>query len=146
MTIQEYLDTYAAAGRRAARYRKEYEAERKKLGTIRSGVGDGTPRSGKISKPTEQQATRLAAKAEKWKEAELEEIRIQQEIAALIARVPEPYGTILYARYIEGKEWEEVGDAVGFSERHARRLHDRALEIIGEIERCPPMSVEDVLL
>ena len=130
MTIQEYLEEYKKAGNRAERYRKEYEAERKKLGTVRAGVGDGTPRSGKISKPTEQQATRLAEKAEKWKEAELEEIRIQQEIVALICKVPEPYGTILYARYIEGKEWEDVGAEVGYTGRHCRNLHGIALDLL----------------
>lgn len=130
MTIQEYLEEYKKAGNRAERYRKEYEAERKKLGTVRAGVGDGTPRSGKISKPTEQQAMRLAAKAEKWKEAELEEIRIQQEIAAFIAKVPEPYGTVLYARYIECKEWEDVGAEIGYTGRHCRNLHGTALELL----------------
>lgn len=130
MTIQEYLEEYKKAGERAKRYWKEYKAERKKLGTVRSGVGDGTPRSGKISKPTEVQALRLAAKAEKWKKAALEEIRIQQEIVALICKVPEPYGTILYARYIEGKEWEDVGAEVGYTGRHCRNLHGIALDLL----------------
>jgi len=130
MTIQEYLEEYKKAGKRAERYRKEYEAEQKKLGTIRSGVGDGTPRSGKISKPTEAQALRLAAKAKKWKEAELDELELRNEIFELIHSVPDPYGAVLYERYIEGKEWEEVGDAVGYTGRHCQNLHKEALEIL----------------
>ena len=130
MTIQEYLEEYKKAGKRAERYRKEYEAEQKKLGTIRSGVGDGTPRSGKISKPTEAQALRLAAKAEKWKVAELDELELRNEIAELIHSVPDPYGAVLYERYIEGKEWEDVGAAVGYTGRHCRNLHEEALQLL----------------
>ena len=130
MTIQEYLEEYKKAGKRAERYRKEYEAEQKKLGTIRSGVGDGTPRSGKISKPTEAQARRLAAKAEKWKVAELDELELRNEIVELIHSVPDPYGAVLYERYIEGKEWEEVGAAVGYTGRHCRNLHEEALQLL----------------
>lgn len=130
MTIQEYLEEYKKAGKRAERYRKEYEAEQKKLGTIRSGVGDGTPRSGKISKPTEAQALRLAAKAEKWKEAELDELELRNEIVELIHSVPDPYEAVLYERYIEGKEWEDVGAAVGYTGRHCRNLHEEALGLL----------------
>jgi len=130
MTIQEYLEEYKKAGKRAERYRKEYEAEQKKLGTIRSGVGDGTPRSGKISKPTEAQALRLAAKAEKWKVAELDELELRNEIVELIHSVPDPYGAVLYERYIEGKEWKDVGAAVGYTGRHCRNLHEEALQLL----------------
>lgn len=128
--LEKYLEEYKKAGERADLYLKEYNAEKQRLGEIRSGVGDGTPRSGKISKPTEAQALRLAAKAEKWKKAALDELELRNEIAELIHSVPNPYRAILYERYIEGKEWEDVGAAVGYTGRHCQNLHKEALEIL----------------
>lgn len=128
--LEKYLEEYKKAGERADLYLKEYKAEKQRLGEIRAGVGDGTPRSGKISKPTEAQALRLAAKAEKWKKAALDELELRNEIAELIHSVPNPYRAILYERYIEGKEWEEVGAAVGYTGRHCRNLHEEALELL----------------
>ena len=133
MTIQEYLEQYADAGKRAARYRKEYEAERKKLGTVRAGVGDGTPRSGKISKPTEQQATRLAEKAEKWKEAELDAIEKRQQVFDVVIQIPGIEGDVLYHKYIKLMKWEEIALELHYSVRGIWYAHGRALRMVEEI-------------
>lgn len=142
MTAKEYLQQYGEAVRIAERLKTEYDQELLKIDAIRSPLGgDGTPHGSGISKATENKAIRLADKALELKDAELEAIRIRQEVFDLIRKVPGEKGDVLYERYInlvEDKEtgrlrlktWDEVAEAVKYSKRHARNLHDEALEVV----------------
>ena len=142
MTAKEFLQQYGEAVRIAERIKTEYDQERDLIDSVRSALGgDGVPHGGGISKATENKAIKLADKALELKDAELEAIRIRQKVFDVIRTVPGEKGDVLYERYInlvEDKEtgrlrlktWDEVAEAVKYSKRHARNLHDEAIDIV----------------
>ena len=131
MTAKEFLQQYGEAVRIAERIKTEYDQERDLIDSVRSALGgDGVPHGGGISKATENKAIRLADKALELKDAELEAIRIRQKVFDVIRTVPGEKGDVLYERYINLKSWDEVADSVGYSKRHARNLHDEAIDIV----------------
>lgn len=143
MTAKEYLQQYADAARVVRRLRIEYEEELVLIDNIQSPLGgDGTPRTGAISKSVEDKAIRLADKALELKEAELEAIRIRQEVFDVINKIPGEPGEVLYFRYVQLKSWGEISDIVGYSKRHIGRLHAEGL---AQVQKCPFMSSSDVI-
>ena len=133
MTAKEYLKQYKEECLRVRRYQEEYDAELLLIDTVRStSDNDGMPHGSGISKPTEQKAIRLAAKARELKDATLEAVRIRQEVFDLIKWIPGEKGDVLYERYINLKSWSEVAAAVGYSERHVYNIHREAL---AEVDR-----------
>ena len=131
MTAKEFLQQYGEAVRIAERIKTEYDQEQDLIDSVRSALGgDGTPHGGGISKATENKAIKLADKALELKDAELEAIRIRQKVFDVIRTVPGEKGDVLYERYINLKSWDEVADSVGYSKRHARNLHDEAIDIV----------------
>lgn len=46
---------------------------------------------------------------------------------------------VLFYRYIKGLSWREIGEKVGYDERHARRIHGWALSHlqIQDVLECP---------
>ena len=143
MTAKEYLQQYADAARVVRRLRIEYEEELDLIDNIHSPLsGDGTPRTGAISKSVENKAIRLADKALALKDAELEAIRIRQEVFDVINKIPGEAGEVLYLRYVQLKTWGEISDAVGYSKRHIGRLHAEGL---AQVQKCPFMSSHDVI-
>lgn len=133
MTAKEYLKQYEEACRQSLRYKTEYEAERERIDSIRSSLGgDGMPHGSGISRKTEDIAIELAEAALKWKTAELDAIRVRQEIFELISKVQGIEGEILYERYINLRKWEDICVIVHASWRHTHRMHARALNIVAE--------------
>ena len=131
MTAKEFLQQYGEAVRIAERIKTEYDQEQDLIDSVRSALGgDGVPHGGGISKATENKAIKLADKALELKDAELEAIRIRQKVFDVIRTVPGEKGDVLYERYINLKTWDEVADSVGYSKRHARNLHDEAIDIV----------------
>ena len=131
MTAKEFLQQYGEAVRIAERIKTEYDQEQDLIDSVRSALGgDGTPHGGGISKATENKAIKLADKALELKDAELEAIRIRQKVFDVIRTVPGEKGDVLYERYINLKSWDEVANSVGYSKRHARNLHDEAIDIV----------------
>ena len=131
MTAKEFLQQYGEAVRIAERIKTEYDQEQDLIDSVRSALGgDGTPNGGGISKATENKAIKLADKALELKDAELEAISIRQKVFDVIRTVPGEKGDVLYERYINLKSWDEVADSVGYSKRHARNLHDEAIDIV----------------
>lgn len=63
--------------------------------------------------------------------------RVECEVSAVIDRVPEPYRTLLYERYINGKTWEQVAVRMNYSYRHTTKLHGTALNILKDVLECP---------
>lgn len=131
MTAKEFLQQYGEAVRIAERVKTEYDQEQDLIDSVRSALGgDGTPHGGGISKAIENKAIKLADKALELKDAELEAISIRQKVFDVIRTVPGEKGDVLYERYINLKSWDEVADSVGYSKRHARNLHDEAIDIV----------------
>ena len=131
MTANEYLRQYEYATRRVARYQEEYNRESLLIDAVRSlSDNDGMPHGSGISKPTEDKAIRLADKALKWKQAELDAIEIRQEVFETICDIPDIEGDVLYERYIHLRKWEEICVRLNYSWHGIHSVHRRALSIV----------------
>ena len=131
MTAKEFLKQYEYADRRARRLRAEYEREVQLIDAIRSASdNDGMPHGTNISRPTEEKALKLADKALRWKEAELEAIAKRQEVFEVIYDIDGIEGEVLVERYINLRKWEEICILVHYSWQGVHKVHKRALFIV----------------
>ena len=67
--------------------------------------------------------------------------RLETEIACTIDRVPEPYRTLLYERYINGRTWEQIAVRLNYSYRRVTQLHGEALKLLKDCLEFPTQSV-----
>ena len=131
MTAKEFLKQYEYADRRARRLRAEYERELQLIDAIRSASdNDGMPHGSGTSRPTEDKALKLADKALRWKEAELEAIAKRQEVFDLIYDIDGIEGEVLIERYVNLRKWEEICILVHYSWQGVHKVHKRALFIV----------------
>jgi len=134
MTAKEYLRQFKEAERRVQIIRAEYLEQMEQIDNIRSSLGgDGLPRSGDIHKEVEAQAVRLAEKAEQLLQAEADALALRQEIFQTVQRVQGDPGNVLLERYVNLRKWEAIADALGYTERNCRYLHDKGLDIVEEM-------------
>lgn len=129
MTAKEFLKRYEHADLRALRYEEEYRREHELIGSISINY-DGMPHGNGISRKTENEALRLAEKAEKWVGAKLDAIRVRQEVFDLISDIDGVEGEILYQRYIKLLKWEAVCIVVHLSWYAVHDHHKKALAIV----------------
>lgn len=135
MTAKEYLRRYEYADLRAKRYEEEYRLEHELIGSI--GINyDGMPHGSGISRKTENEALRLAEKAERYVEARLDAIRIRQEVFDLIDGIDGIEGDVLYERYIKLHKWEEICVLLHYSWQGIHLVHRRALAIVESRLKC----------
>ena len=66
---------------------------------------------------------------------------LEQEIVQTISRIAEPYQTLLYERYINGKTFEQIAVYMAYSWRQIIRLHGQALRIAQDVIECHIPSV-----
>lgn len=134
MIAKEYLKQYKEATRRVEIIQREYDEEMDLIDNTRSSLGgDGLPRSGEISRKVENQAIKLAEKADELYQAQLAALRIQNKVFKTVMMVPGEAGSVLYERYIQLHKWEEISDNIGYSVRQTHNLHRQGLEAIEEI-------------
>lgn len=70
--------------------------------------------------------------------AEIERLTaLETEIIGVISHMPDPYQTLLYERYINGKTWEQVAVQMNYSYRHTTKLHGAALARLKDVLECP---------
>lgn len=129
MTAKEYLKRYEYADLRAKRYEAEYKLEHELIGSISINY-DGMPHGTGITRKTENEALRLAEKAERCVEARLDAIRIRQEVFDLISDIDGVEGEILFQRYINLYKWEAVCIMVHLSWYAVHDHHKKALAIV----------------
>lgn len=131
MTAKEYLKQYERAARRVQRYRQEYEDESTLIDAVRSlSDNDGMPHGSGISKPTEDKAIRLADKRLRLIKAELEALRVKQDVFDFICGIEGIEGEVLYHRYIRLLKWEQICLIINYSWPNTMRIHRRALDIV----------------
>ena len=131
MTAKEYLRQYEKAEHRARRYREEYENESLLIDAIRSlSNNDGMPHGSGISRPTEDKALRLVDKRLRLIDAEVEAMKIRQELFDFIDRIDGVEGDVLFERYINLRKWEEVCVVMNYSWNGIHKVHRRALAIV----------------
>lgn len=66
---------------------------------------------------------------------------LERDIVQTISRTAEPYRTLLYERYINGKTWEQIAVAMYYSYRGVTKMHGRALQALKECIEVPTPSV-----
>lgn len=140
MNANQYLKQYEYAVKRAARYRDEYERESLLIDAVRSlSDNDGMPHGSGISKPTEVKAVRLADKKLRLIDAQLEAIRLRQEIFDTVMGLDGLEADVLVERYLNLDEsghlqtWEVVCDRVHYSWPTVRTAWHRGLNMVDEI-------------
>ena len=138
MTAKEFLKRYEYADLRAKRYEDEYKLEHELIGSISINY-DGMPHGNGISRKTENDALKLAEKAERCVTARLDAIRVRQEVFDLISDIDGVEGEILYQRYIKLLKWEAVCIVVHLSWYAVHDHHKKALSIVQN--RLDKMSI-----
>ena len=138
MTAKEFLRQYEYADLRAKRYEDEYKLEHELIGSISINY-DGMPHGNGISRKTENDALKLAEKAERCVTARLDAIRVRQEVFDLISDIDGVEGEILYQRYIKLLKWEAVCIVVHLSWYAVHDHHKKALAIVQN--RLDKMSI-----
>lgn len=134
MTAKEFLKQYEYAEKRAQRLREMYQTQHEKIDAISSTLGgDGTPHGSGVSRKTEDMAIKLADSALKWKEAELDALRIKGKVFELICGIPDIEGEVLYERYVNLHSWEEVCVIIHRSWTGTHKAHRRALAIVQDL-------------
>lgn len=61
---------------------------------------------------------------------------LEAEIIGAIDRVPEPYRTLLYERYVNGLTFEKIAVRMNYSWRQTIRLHGQALQYAQDVIAC----------
>ena len=64
-------------------------------------------------------------------------LQTETEVVCTIERVKEPYRTVLYERYINGKTWEQIAVQMNYCFRHTTKLHGTALKLVKDVLECP---------
>ena len=136
MTAKEYLQQYRDAVRRA-------KAAMDHLDELRAMAERITPNYGSSGGGGKQTGDRLGAAvarivdAEARVDAEIELLTATaREVRTTIEAVPEPYRTLLYERYINGKTWEQIAVIMNYSWRQTVRLHGIALNAVKDVIEC----------
>ena len=132
MTAKEFLRQYEVLNNKALRCKTEYETELEKIDAIGSTLSNdaGMPHGTGISRKTEDRAIRLADKAMRWKEAELDAIEKRQEVFNVVIQIPGIEGDVLYHKYIKLMKWEEIALELHYSVRGIWYAHGRALRMV----------------
>lgn len=136
MTPKEYLQQYRDAVRRAKAamdHLDELRAMAERITPNYSGGGGGHQTGDRLGA-----AVARVVDAEAKVDAEIELMTATaREVRATIEAVPEPYRTLLYERYINGKAWEQVAVDMHYSYRGVTKMHGRALQAVKECIEVP---------
>ena len=129
MTAKEYLKQYEEACRKVSRLQEEYNKELELIDSVRSSANvDGMPRAFGINRSVEDRAIRLAIKATRLKEAELDAIAVRQDVFNVVIDVSGKKGDILYYRYVcLIDKWEDICKMINYEWAQTHRLHREAL-------------------
>lgn len=126
MTAKEYLQQYGHAIKRT-------HAISDHLAELRAVCEQLRTEDGKRVALDKAVAAKVDAE-EKYKAEIIALCRLETEIACTIDRLQEPYRTLLFERYINGKTWEQVAVDMHYSYVHiVHRLHPAALTAVAEI-------------
>ncbi len=129
MTAKEYLQQYSHAIKRT-------HAISDHLAELRSVCEQLRTEDGK--RVALDKAVAELVDAQEKTAAEITQLcRLETEIACTIDCLPEPYRTLLFERYINGKTWEQVAVDMHYSYRGVTKMHGRALQAVKECIEVP---------
>lgn len=125
--MQNYLEQFDISRKKAELLHNEYDQEMDMLQSIAS-----SPYYDNLFR-NDKRFISVRVKARKLKDLEQNELRICNEIRALIDQVPGIEGQILRSRYINCDVWEQIAEQLYFSTQHVQRLHKKALDELQNI-------------
>lgn len=130
MTAKEYLSTYKKMMEEVRCLDTEIEELWTQL-TSSTASSDGMPKGSVQDRQTKLHAImadKVQVKRQKKREAE----EVMAEVLETIDQVTDPnFRLILFERYIQDKNWEEIADHLGYVEEYVRgELHGKALNEI----------------
>ena len=128
------MKQYKVLGSELERIRNEIMTLEAQIGS-NNVLGDGTPHGSGVSDKTGTLAAELADIKASYDEAMREAWAKRREIVEVINAVSDPvHASLLYAKYIQLKKWDEVAQTIHMNEVYTRgRLHDRALRSVEKI-------------
>lgn len=129
MTPKEYLQQYSDAMRRTRAISDHIAELRAMCEQLRTEDGHRVALDAAVAElvDTEQRVSAEVAQL----------CKLETEIACTIDRMPEPYRTLLYERYINGKTWEQIAVDMHYSYRGVTKMHGRALLAVKECIEVP---------
>lgn len=131
--LKEQLRNYRHLEAERLQILAEYNA----LADPRGASLDGSPRSPGSGDPMIGIVTKRQALADRYR-GKLEELaEAQAEVENLIERLDPLARRLMRLRYIKGKTWEQVSDAINYSWRRTHDLHNAALQqILDTLPTC----------
>lgn len=129
MTAKEYLMQYRDAMRRTQAISDHLTELRAVCEQLRTEDGHRVALDAAVAELVDTEAKTTA---------EIERLTaLETEIISAISHMPDPYQTLLYERYINGKTWEQVAVQMNYSYRHTTKLHGAALARLKDVLECP---------
>lgn len=129
MTAKEYMQQYGQAMRRTRAISDHLAELRALCEQLRTEDGHRVALDAAVAnlvdteRKTAAEVTRLC--------------KLETEIACTIDRLPEPYRTLLFERYINGKTWEQIAVDMHYSYRGVTKMHGKALQAVKECIEVP---------
>lgn len=124
---KEYLRKYRRHGRKISRIESEIE-EIRSMKLYPSMNNDGMPH-GSDQKDLSDYAAELTEKEERLYREGIEQVKSYKDITGKINRLEdENERDVLFYRYIKSKNWWEIADLMGYTERWVQELHGKALK------------------
>lgn len=132
MTAKRFLKQYEYATIRASMYHQLYEEAREQIDAVGSTLGEGAgmPHKTGVSRRTEDLVIKLSDLADQWHDAELEALKVKDEVVAVINQVEGYKGQVLYERYINLAKWTEIEKTLVYTKQNLHRLHNKGLDIV----------------
>ena len=127
MTAKEELLQYKYARKKVDETLEEYQKYKdraEKMTSIISDMPRGTSSSDKVADNAVKMADLSAEYEKRWLEAENKKLEIEKNIDL----VEEPYRTILYMKYVQGKKLEEIAYKLNANYTYICEQHGIALK------------------
>lgn len=131
---KDYLKQYKRTILRIQQLERELAVAEETLDCIGSTTGDGMPRGTLIASQTEILAIKLATIREKLMAKKVKAVEARDYVFDLIESIADPAeAAVLYARYIELKEWDAIANEVHYSRYWTQCIHGNALVSAKEV-------------
>ena len=128
MTAKEYLMQYREAMRRTQAITEHLTELRAVCEQLRTEDGHRIALDKAVADLVDTEA-KTAAEVDRL-------TALEAEIIGAIDRVPEPYRTLLYERYVNGLTFEKIAVRMNYSWRQTIRLHGQALQYAQDVIAC----------
>lgn len=124
---KEYLRKYRKHSRKIKRIESEIE-EIRSMKLYPSMDSDGMPHSSD-QKDLSDYAAELTDKEDKLYQEGVRQVKAYKNITYRISQIEdENERDVLYYYYIKSKNWWEIAELMGYTERHVKRIHGNALK------------------